>query len=84
MGNVGSCTITKGSYGNILETPLTEIWANGLTHFRSLKWLPKKCQECDIFCGGGCSASCYGNKMYAPDEFILQNERGGHEQRICA
>lgn len=70
MGNVRSCSIAKGSYGNILETPLTEIWTKKLVHFRSLKWLPKKCRNCDDFCGGGCSASRYEGGMYAPDEFI--------------
>jgi len=70
MGNVRSCSIAKGSYGNILEIPLTEIWTKKLAHFRSLKWLPEKCRNCDNFCGGGCSASCYDGGMYAPDEFI--------------
>jgi len=70
MGNVRSCSIAKGSYGNILETPLTKIWVEHLVHFRSLKWLPIKCQKCDNFCGGGCSASRYDGGMYAPDEFI--------------
>jgi MoaA/NifB/PqqE/SkfB family radical SAM enzyme len=78
LGNVRSCSIAKGSYGNILETPLTKIWTERLVHFRSLKWLPAKCQECDNFCGGGCSASCYGGGMYAPDEFIQSIEGGGH------
>ena len=84
LGNVRSCSIAKGSYGNILETPLTEIWTERLAHFRSLKWLPKKCQECDNFCGGGCSASCYDGGMYAPDEFIQQSKGGSHEQQVCA
>ena len=70
LGNVRSCSIAKGSYGNILETPLTEIWVERLAHFRSLKWLPTKCRECNNFCGGGCSASRYDGGMYAPDEFI--------------
>ena len=71
MGNVRSCSIAKGSYGNILKTPLTEIWTKKLAHFRSLKWLPRKCHNCDNFCGGGCSASRYDGGMYAPDEFIV-------------
>jgi len=69
-GNVRSCSIAKGSYGNILSIPLTKIWTECLIHFRSLKWLPMKCQKCDNFCGGGCSASRYEGGMYAPDEFI--------------
>ncbi len=83
QGNVRSCSIAKGSYGNVLEVPLTEIWTKRLAHFRALKWLPVKCQECDNFCGGGCSASCYGGGMYAPDEFIRQNKGDNYEQRIC-
>lgn len=69
-GNVRSCSIAKGTYGNILKTPLTEIWMHKLEHFRSLKWLPNKCQSCYTFCGGGCSASVFEGGMYAPDEFI--------------
>jgi radical SAM protein with 4Fe4S-binding SPASM domain len=75
LGNIRSCSIAKGSYGNILETPLTEIWTERLAHFRSLEWLPITCQECENFCGGGCSASNYSGGMYAPDEFI-QRSRG--------
>ena len=73
-GNVRSCSIAKGTYGNILETSLTEIWVKKLRHFRSLKWLPKKCQTCETFCGGGCSASAFEGGMYAPDEFIQKWE----------
>jgi len=74
MGNVRSCSIAKGSYGNILQTSLTEIWVHRLNHFRSLKWLPEKCRNCDNFCGGGCSASYYDGGMYAPDEFIVERK----------
>jgi len=69
-GNVRSCSITRGSYGNLLETPLREIWTKRLSHFRSLKWLPVQCQKCTNFCGGGCSASRFGKSIYAPDEFL--------------
>ncbi|MFH1611845.1 MAG: radical SAM protein [bacterium] len=75
QGNVRSCSITKGNYGNILETSLVEIWTNRLGYFRSLKWLPKKCQNCNNFCGGGCSASRYEGGIYAPDEFIVLGEK---------
>lgn len=74
-GNICGCSIAQGSYGNILETPLTEIWTHRLDHFRSLQWLPIGCRECDTFCGGGCSASCFDGGMYAPDEFIPQSKR---------
>jgi len=70
LGNVRSCSIAKGSYGNILEENLVDIWTNKLEEFRSLSWLPEKCRQCGNFCGGGCSASRYEGGMYAPDEFI--------------
>jgi len=69
-GNVKSCSIIAGSYGNLLTTPLTEIWTKNLEKFRSLDWLPEKCQTCENFCGGGCSASRLGSALYAPDEFL--------------
>ena len=72
QGNVRSCSIARGNYGNILEENLIDIWAKKLAHFRSLKWLPAKCQRCKNFCGGGCSASAYDGGTYAPDEFIQQ------------
>lgn len=69
-GNVRSCTIAKGSYGNILKTPLSKIWIEKLKDFRSLRWLPTKCQACKNFCGGGCSATQYNGGLYSPDEFL--------------
>ena len=90
MGNVRSCSIARGKYGNVLETPLTEIWVDRLAHFRSLEWLPVKCRECDNFCGGGCSASRYDGGIYARDEFLPDNEcaaceKGAcHERTVCA
>jgi len=84
LGNVRSCSIAKGTYGNILETQLTEIWVERLAHFRSLKWLPTKCQECDNFCGGGCSASFYDGGMYSPDEFIQKRKGGDRERQVCS
>ena len=78
-GNVRSCSIAKGSYGNIFKIPLTEIWTDRLVHFRSLDWLPVKCRECSNFCGGGCSASRYDGGMYSVDEFIQIGKGDCHE-----
>lgn len=78
-GNVRPCSVAKGSYGNIFETSLTEIWTKRLRDFRSLKWLPEKCQRCDSFCGGGCSATSFSGGMYAPDAFIKQENGDCHE-----
>lgn len=69
-GEVKSCSILGGSYGNVLETPLVEIWTERLGTMRSLAHLPWQCRLCPHFCNGGCSASRFGATHYAPDEFI--------------
>lgn len=73
-GEMKSCSILGGSYGNILETPITEIWTERLKTMRSLAYLPRQCRLCLHFCGGGCSASRFGAAHYAPDEFIPKPE----------
>ncbi len=73
-GEIKSCSILDGSYGNILETPLVKIWTERLKTMRSLAHLPRQCQLCPHFCGGGCSASRFGAAHYAPDEFIPKPE----------
>ena len=73
-GDLKSCSILKVSYGNILETPLTEIWTEKLKTMRSLAHLPRQCRMCPHFCGGGCSASKVGATHFAPDEFIPSAE----------
>lgn len=70
-GNVNGCPAVEGSFGNLLETSLEEIWqGEEMGKFRSLCWLPDKCRRCDDFCGIGCSASRYGGGRYSPDEFL--------------
>lgn len=73
-GEMKSCSILGGSYGNIFETPLTEIWIERLEAIRSLAYLPRQCRLCPHFCGGGCSATQFGATHYAPDEFIPKLE----------
>lgn len=73
-GEMKSCSIIGGSYGNILETPLVKIWTERLKVMRSLAYLPHQCRLCPHFCGGGCSASRFGATHYAPDEFIPKLE----------
>lgn len=70
-GEVRGCTVAGGSFGNLLETPLEEIWQGvAMVDYRSLEWLPMKCRRCKSFCGAGCSATRFGVGMYAPDEFL--------------
>jgi len=72
QGGVKVCAILPGTIGNLLIEPLTEIWDKKLTEFRRLSWLPPKCQSCNNFCGGGCSASNVNSVIYGPDEFIVE------------
>lgn len=76
-GEIKSCSILGGSYGNVLETPLTEIWTERLAAMRSLAHLPRQCRTCPHFCGGGCSATRIGATHYAPDEFIPKPDEEG-------
>lgn len=70
-GEVRGCATSSGSYGNLLKTPLEKIWqGKQIRQFRKLQWLPKECQTCKDFCGGGCSASRLDEAMYSPDEFL--------------
>lgn len=68
-GNISRCAVAEhfgeNLLGNILETPLDEIWENHSTliKFRNKEYLRKECQECNMLakCGGGCSMSCGNN-----------------------
>jgi len=70
-GEVRGCATAHGSYGNLFQISLERIWqGKEMKQFRKLQWLPRGCQTCKDFCGGGCSASRLTNKMYSPDEFL--------------
>lgn len=71
-GGVKACAILPQTIGNLLKTPLIDIWDRNLAEFRSLLWLPHSCQSCGTFCGGGCSASNIDSKAYGPDEFLAE------------
>ena len=64
--------------GNILETPVTEIWQTSptLINFRNKDYLREECQVCDLLskCGGGCPISC-GNNELSDDSFIKELKR---------
>ncbi len=70
-GNITRCAVAShcGSnlLGNILETPVSEIWQNSptLISFRAKDYLREECQKCDLLakCGGGCPISCGNNEL---------------------
>lgn len=78
-GEVKGCTVSNTSFGNLLQAPLEEIW-NGpaIKEFRALHWLPDRCQSCETFCGGGCSASRMTSRLYAVDEFLKEPKHHEH------
>lgn len=73
-GDVKSCSILQGVYGNLLQTPLRQIWTDALSQMRKLDYLPRQCRYCPHFCGGGCSATRANVSHYAPDQFIPSPE----------
>lgn len=69
--------------GNILKTPLKEIWRNSelLDSFRNKAYLPGRCQICDHLsqCGGGCPLSCEIEKDHGIDYLYSQYEENDIE-----
>lgn len=76
-GNISRCAVAEhcgeNLLGNILETPLSEIWENSptLVRFRSKEYLNDDCKKCDMLakCGGGCPMSC-GNNTLSSDVLV--------------
>lgn len=61
FGNVRMCPWGSKILGNLLETPLSEIWnkSKELKYYRSLSWMDPLCNECSMKteCGGGCKVT---------------------------
>lgn len=58
-GNVAKCCAdSRYNIGNILETPLPDIWraSSELNNRRNGLLVPEKCRKCSLYqeCGGGC------------------------------
>ena len=78
QGNVSRCGADpRYQLGNVLETPLTEIWNSSpvLANFRSRQYLPDECQHCDLLevCGG-CALSCELDGDHGPDYLYFEKE----------
>ncbi len=84
-GNIVRCAVADHKetnlLGNILETPITEIWQNNATliSFRNKDYLGEECQKCDklSICGGGCPMSC-GNNILSPDVLLRTRKQSSH------
>ena len=57
-GEFRLCNQSRMSFGNVLQTPLPDIWLDPRvdSHFRALKWVDEPCASCPVLedCGGGC------------------------------
>lgn len=69
-GNIKHCSAISQPLGNVLETPVSELWDSQLAGMRRLDHLPRSCKICPIFCGGGCTASRGVDNKFVPDEFL--------------
>ncbi len=87
LGEFRTCNQSTKSYGNIISTPLHEIWHSKIinTEYRSLEWLPDLCKPC-VFrdeCHGGCRVSDQG--QYRLDLTVERDrDRIVQPQRLAA
>lgn len=69
-GDLKLCPSNKYKIGNILETPLEELWQNSriLEKYRSFEWLDEDCKDCKKItsCLCGCKIT-QPNKLYSSD-----------------
>ena len=72
-GEVQLCSYATGTIGNMLTTPLEDIWRNAeaMTTFRSERWMPAGCRGCEhkYTCMGGCKVSAGGPEL-GPDVLL--------------
>ncbi len=65
--------------GNILKTPLLEIWNNSpiLDSFRKKSYLPGYCRVCEKLnqCSGGCPLSCQIDEDHGIDYIYIDHEK---------
>ena len=78
-GNLSRCAMSPVyQLGNILETPINEIWENSamLQRFRSKEYLEEECRKCKQLekCGGGCPMSC-GDENLKSDILLKSKTR---------
>lgn len=83
-GDLRICNQSNRSYGNVLETPLYEIWHSGAINreYRNLAWMEEPCNSC-VFrseCLGGCRISDDGKPRLDPivvrdKEYLLPQDR---------
>ena len=76
-GNVKFCGGSLYPLGNVLKTPLEEIWQNNpiLNEYRSLSWLSETCSKCAIFeqCLCSCRATQPYKELYGQDVLIKEH-----------
>jgi radical SAM protein with 4Fe4S-binding SPASM domain len=72
-GDLRACNQALKNYGNILSTPLEELWQSpSMDDYRDLSWVTGVCRDCPLLehCGGGCRVDNSQDKDYCPDAFV--------------
>jgi radical SAM protein with 4Fe4S-binding SPASM domain len=72
-GNVKTCPWSSEILGNLLNTPLTDIWqhSKGLEEYRSGSWLDESCNSCSLksFCMGSCNVTSRDSQHSLPSHW---------------
>ena len=77
-GDLRLCNQALKSYGNILNSPLPELWQDPrLGDYRDLRWVTGVCRECPLLevCGTGCRVDNSQAADYCPDVFVRHLEK---------
>ncbi|MCG8427778.1 MAG: radical SAM protein [Chromatiales bacterium] len=77
-GDLRLCNQSLKQYGNITETPLTELWQQrSLNDYRDMRWVTGVCRDCPLLdrCGSGCRVDNSQSEDYCPDAFVRGLEK---------
>jgi radical SAM protein with 4Fe4S-binding SPASM domain len=86
QGQVRLCTNSAGNLGNLLHTPLQEIWTNAepMSRLRKLDWLPTQCKTCSSasVCKSGCMVSQPNVEYFSCDAIVPSNRNLAEQERL--
>lgn len=81
-GDLRICNQSQRIYGNILQTPIPEIWqSTKMLDFRDLKWVDYPCSCCSLLrhCMCGCKVDANCSKNYCIDYAVRKKEPPSEE-----
>ena len=77
-GDVRICNQSERIYGNVLQKPIEQIWADArLDEFRDLRWVKEPCKSCAVLtdCMCGCKVDCSCSDGYCVDYAVRGLEK---------